>query len=139
MPFLAINSAIIYFDKCVNSLLQHLKIKRVSQNIPVCNNSQRIETKNRFPIFILHCFPCITSHRDKGLKFSVEPFCQPCITYVWTNSLPVYIPDVSTCIQKIEFLFFVPQVIGAIVEDTRRNRASLVCCGMVDRLSGLYK
>ena len=64
----------------------------------------------------------MASHRDKGPKFSVEPFCQPCITCVWTNSLPVYIADVSPFIQKIEFLFFVPQVIGAIVEDTRRKQ-----------------
>ena len=56
MPFLAVNGAVVYFNKCTNSILQHLKIKRVSQNIPVCNDSQRVETKDRLPTVIFRRF-----------------------------------------------------------------------------------
>ena len=88
VPFPAVNGAVVYFNKCVNTFLQQLEIERVSQNIPACSNTQRIEAKNRFAIFIFRRFRYLASYRDKGLKFSVEPFCQPCVSLVRRYRLP---------------------------------------------------
>ena len=72
---------------------------------------------------VFRLFRLFVPYREERQKFGVEAFGEPRVPCIGFEGLPRDIADVLSLREELEFLVFVPSIVGAVVIDARRFRA----------------